>query len=142
FQMSERARARSLLEALNEANAHIRQGVDPVLVASERTLQQRLNATAERQTRILSGKHSEEQTVRLQKEIDALTSEYQQVESQIRQSSPRYAALTQPVPLTMREIQSKVLDADTALLEYALGWERSYLWVVTPTYVKSFELPK
>src|SRR5207247_2372000 len=84
------------------------------LRTSERTLQQRLNAAAERQTRILSGKHTEDQTVRLQKEIDALTSEYQQVESQIHQASPRYAALTQPVPLTMREIQRNVLDTDTA----------------------------
>ena len=33
------------------------------------------------------------------------------------------------------------LDPDTALLEYALGNERSYLWVVTQNYVKSFELP-
>jgi CHAT domain-containing protein len=142
FQVSERARARSLLETLSESHADIRQGVDPGLLENERTLQQRLNATAERQTRLLSGKHNEDQAVRLQKELDAVTSEYQQVEAQIRQSSPRYAALTQPAPLTVHEIQSQVLDADTALLEYALGEDRSYLWVVTPTSVKSFELPK
>jgi CHAT domain-containing protein/tetratricopeptide (TPR) repeat protein len=142
LQMSERARARSLLETLSEANADIRQGVDPALLTGERTLQQRLNAAAERQTRILSGKHTEEQANAVQKEIDALTGDYQQVEAQIRQSSPRYAALTQPVPLMVREIQSEVLDSDTALLEYALGEDRSYLWVVTPTSVKSFELPK
>jgi CHAT domain-containing protein/tetratricopeptide (TPR) repeat protein len=142
FQVSERARARSLLETLSEAHADIRQGVDPALLTSERTLQQRLNAGAERQMRILSGKYTEEQAVRLQKEIDVLTSEYQQVEAQIRRSSPRYAALTQPVPLTVRDIQRNVLDADTALVEYALGEDRSYLWVVTPTAIKSFELPK
>ena len=28
------------------------------------------------------------------------------------------------------------------LLEYSLGEERSYLWAVTPTSIKSFELPK
>ena len=105
-------------------------------------MQQQLNAKAAYQINLLNGKHTEDQTVRLQKEIDALTSEYQQVESQIHQASPRYAALTQPVPLTISEIQRNVLDADTALLEYALGDDRSYLWFVTPTAVKSFELPK
>jgi hypothetical protein len=35
-----------------------------------------------------------------------------------------------------------VLDADTLLLEYALGTERSYLWVVTQNSITSFELPK
>ena len=142
LQMSERGRARSLLETLSEARADIRLGVDPTLLTSERTVQQRLNAVAERQTRLLSGKHTEEQATAVQKEIDLLTRDYQQVESQIRQSSPRYAALTQPAPLTVREIQSEVLDADTALLEYALGEDRSYLWVVTPTSVKSFELSR
>ena len=142
LQVSERSRARSLLETLSEAHADIRRGVDPALLETERTLQQRLNATAERQTRLLTGKHTEEQASALRKEIDLLTRDYQQVEAKIRQSSPRYAALTQPAPLTVREIQRDVLDADTALLEYALGSEHSYLWVVTQTSIRSFELPK
>ncbi|MET0624673.1 MAG: CHAT domain-containing protein, partial [Pyrinomonadaceae bacterium] len=70
-----------------------------------------------------------------------LRTELQQVETQIRQTSPRYAALTQPQPLTLAEIQTQALDADTLLLEYALGKDRSYLWVVTPTSLMSYELP-
>jgi CHAT domain-containing protein len=34
-----------------------------------------------------------------------------------------------------------VLDQDTVLLEYSLGKDRSYLWVVTPQEYSSFELP-
>lgn len=139
---SERARARSLLEILTEAGANIRQGVNPQLLQRERSLQQQLNARAERQTRLSSNKHTEEQVTAAAQEIDALTKDYQQVEVEIRQSSPRYAALTQPQPLTTDEIQRDLLDADTALLEYALGEDRSYLWLVTPTSLKSFELPK
>ncbi|MDQ3257527.1 MAG: CHAT domain-containing protein, partial [Acidobacteriota bacterium] len=108
----------------------------------ERTLQQQLNVKADRQTRLLSGKHTAEQAVAIRKEIDALTAEYQQVQTQIRQKSPRYAALTQPAPLTLREIQTDVLDADTLLLEYALGEERSYLWAVTQKSITSHELPR
>lgn len=36
---------------------------------------------------------------------------------------------------------SSLLGADTVLLEYSLGEERSYLWWVTPTAHASFELP-
>jgi len=64
------------------------------------------------------------------------------VQARIRQTSPHYAALTQPVPLTLKEIQSNVLDHETLLLEYALGEEKSFLWAVTPTSIRSFELPK
>jgi CHAT domain-containing protein/Tfp pilus assembly protein PilF len=142
LQTSELARARSLLESLSEARTDLRQGVDPQLLERERSLQQKLNARAERQTRILSRKESTEEIAALQKEIATLTTDFQDVQTQIRRNSPRYAALTQPVPLTTIEIQRDLLDSDTVLLEYALGEERSYLWVVSKTSLKSYELPK
>jgi CHAT domain-containing protein/tetratricopeptide (TPR) repeat protein len=140
LQLSERARARSLLEALAESGADIRQGADPALLASERTLQQRLNAAAQRQTALLGGQHTAEQLAQVKKEIVALNAELQDVRTQVRQKSPRYAALTQPVPLDLKQMQ-QLLDEDTLLLEYALGDARSYLWALTRTEFKSFELP-
>ena len=139
---SERARARGLLDLLTEANADIRQGVDPKLVERQRSLQQQLNTKAQLQLTLPGGSHSDEQARTLAKEIESVTTELQQVEAQIRQTSPRYAALTQPQPLTLKEIQTQVLDEDTLLLEYSLGTGRSYLWAVTPTSMTSFELPK
>ena len=139
--MSERARARSLLELLAETRADIRQGVSAELLERERALQKSLDTRALAQTRLLNGQHTPEQAAALAGEIDALTTEYEQVQAQIRQTSPRYAALTQPVPLGLKEIQSQALDPDTLLLEYALGEEKSYLWAVTTTAIASFELP-
>jgi len=139
---SENARARSLLESLMEAGTEIGQGVDPALVARERTLRQLISDKAEVQLRLLSGNHTEEQATSMSKEIDVLTTEYDQVQTQIRQSSPRYTALAQPVSLSLQEIQSHLLDQDTVLLEYALGGDRSYAFLVSSTSLKTFELPK
>jgi CHAT domain-containing protein/tetratricopeptide (TPR) repeat protein len=47
----------------------------------------------------------------------------------------------QPAPLGVPEIQREVLDPDTLLLEYALGEERSFLWVVGAHSVASYQLP-
>lgn len=141
LQAAERARARNLLEILTEAHADIGQGVDPVLLRRERDLQQRLNAKSERFAQILSGKHTEQQKAAAEQEVSDLLRQYQDVQTEIRARSPRYAALTQPQPLSLREIQQRVLDDDTMLLEYALGEERSYLWAVTPTSITGFELP-
>src|SRR5206468_4795583 len=44
-------------------------------------------------------------------------------------------------PLKLKEIQQQ-LDADTLLLEYALGEDRSYLWAITKDSLMSYELPK
>ncbi|MCM3874092.1 MAG: CHAT domain-containing protein [Pyrinomonadaceae bacterium] len=141
LEVGERARARSLLETLAETHANIRQGVDPVLLERERELQQQLNSKAERQLRLLRDGHEEEEAEVLGQEIRKLTSEHRTVEGQIRATSPRYAALTQPQPLTMKEIKQQILDGKSMLLEYALGNKRSYLWAITRTEVLSYELP-
>lgn len=140
LQASERARARSLVELLNEARVNIRQGVDAALIERERDLIQRLNAKAQRQIQLLGQKSNKEQLEELIKEIRAIEDEYGQVQASIRSSSPSYAALTQPQPLSLKELQQQ-LDADTLLLEYSLGEERSYLWLVSKRGLQSYELP-
>ena len=142
LQASERARARYLLETLKEANADIREGVDAALLQRERDTQRRLNAKAQTQIKFLSRSHSEAEAAAITEEIETLIKELQQVETEIRKTSPHYAALTQPQPLTLKQIQSQVLDPDTMLLEYSLGAERSYLWAVTSTSITSHELAK
>jgi CHAT domain-containing protein len=141
LQASERARVRSLLEILTEARLDIRQGGDPALLERERRLQQQLNAKEQTRLQLSSRKAKPEQIAALEKELRALTAEYQEVQAQLRAKSPHYAALTQPQPLPLREIQ-QLLDADTMLLEYALGDERSYLWAVTAASLTSYVLPK
>lgn len=44
-------------------------------------------------------------------------------------------------PLRADEIQRLLLDEKTVLLEYALGAERSFLWLMTQTSVESYILP-
>ena len=141
LEASERARARSLLEALAEVQARLRQGVDPSLLERERQLQQSLNNMAKRHMR-LDGQQDSEEANALAREIEQATAEYDSVSTQIRVASPRYAALTQPRPLSIAQIQQQVLDEDALLLEYSLGEERSYVWAVTRNEVASYELPK
>jgi len=138
----ERSRARTLLETLAAAHVDVHQGADPDLIRKERSLQISLKDRSERRISLLSEKHSDEQIKVFEKEISALTSEYEDVETQLRSRSPGYAALTQPQPLTAREIQKQLLDADTLLLEYSLGEERSHVFVVSAHSIEAVALPK
>jgi len=142
LEASEKARARSLLDILAESHADIRQGVDPSLLARERQLQRSLNAREQYHMRLLSGRPDEKQLATVEKELESLLSDYQQVKAQIRQSSPHYAALTQPRPLSVAEIRQQLLDDNTLLIEYSLSAERSFMWVVTKDDLMDFELPK
>jgi hypothetical protein len=49
--------------------------------------------------------------------------------------------LTGGQPLSLADIQQKVLDDRTVLLEYSLGSEQSYLWVVPQSSAALFKLP-
>ena len=138
---SERARARGLLEILAEAHADIRPVADAALVERERSLQRRIDAKAEWLTRVLGGKHSEEETAQVERDLDALFADHRGVQSELRTRNPRYAALTQPVPVGLQEVQQRLLDDDTLLLEYALGARASYLWAVTSTSMTVHALP-
>jgi CHAT domain-containing protein/predicted negative regulator of RcsB-dependent stress response len=140
LEVNERARARVLLENLIESGTNIRQGVAPELLAEETQVRQQLNQKAEQYMRLLSGRFAPERASAIKKEVEALLARYEEVETKVRDKSPRYAALTQPRQLKLSDIQ-KELDQDTVLLEYSLGAERSYVWVVTSTSVNGFDLP-
>jgi CHAT domain-containing protein/Tfp pilus assembly protein PilF len=134
---SERSRARVLLEMFGEARINIRQDVDAALVAQEQALGQKVNTWAQR----LEQATKPDLVARLKLELSDLESEFERTQTAIRKASPQYAALTQPQPLKLREIQAQ-LDADTILLEYSLGQDRSYLWAITRDSLTSYELPR
>ncbi|MBD2072115.1 CHAT domain-containing protein [Leptolyngbya sp. FACHB-671] len=83
----------------------------------------------------------DQQQVELEHQIDQILTQYKTVQEQIRASNPDYAEITQPKALSVQDIQTQILDDDTLLLEYWLGEERSYLWLVSNTGVQTYELP-
>lgn len=138
---SERARARSLLDSLFEGRLDPKKGLSTSLLQREQELLRTLDEKAEYQTRLLAGKHTSEEAEQLSQEIRALTIEYQDVRSKLREQSPRLVTLTQPDQIRAEDIQGIVKDGDTILLEFALGDERSYLWAVSAGEIDGYELP-
>ena len=87
--VSERARARSLLDSLGESRLDIRQGVDPALLERERSLRATLRARAQAP----------------EAEAQKLIAEYRELENEIRARSPRYASLMRPELITAAGIR-------------------------------------
>lgn len=141
FQISERARARSLLDMLAESGVEIRAGVAPQLLQRERSLVANLHEKERKRLELLRESGSSAALAEVEHDLTRLLDQYSTLTSELRASSPRYTALTRPELPTLREVQSQLLDEDTVLLAYALGEERSFLWTVTPDSVSAFELP-
>jgi len=139
FEVLEGSRARSLFEMLVRAHVDVAQDADPALRERKRRLGEMLNAKTKYRMR-LAGSSQMDQSVQVDTEIGNLLLQYHQVEGQLRADKPGYAALVQPQPLSSADIQ-KLLDADTLLIEYSLGAERSYVWAVTDNSLAAYELP-
>ena len=141
FKVVEQGRARSLLDMLGEAGADITEGVPADLLKRKQDNLDRQQEIAQQLTGVVAEGEEKPDTSKLEAELETLSTDYDNIENQIRAASPKYAALTQPQPLTLAEVQQKVLDDKTALLEYNLGNPSSYLWAVTPSSVALFKLP-
>jgi CHAT domain-containing protein len=140
LQASERGRARGLVELLREARVDLRRDADASLIEQERALKEKIDAKAASRRALAKAGASQDAKDNSQAEMDDLLAQYNQVQAQLRRSSPHYAALILPQPLTLKEIQERVVDKDTLLLEYSLGADRSYLWVVSDKSIASFTL--
>lgn len=136
----ERGRARSLLDLLNESGAEITEGVPEELLREKRENQLRQAALAAELTGVELG-GAKKKPEDLEDELDELQNRLDSIENRIRTKSPRYAQLTASRTLTLEEIRRQVLDEETALLEYSLGEERSYLVAVTRGGLSVARLP-
>jgi CHAT domain-containing protein len=141
FRITEAGRARSLLDMLGEVHAQITEGVPADLLKRKQDNLDRQQAIAEQLTGIALAGDQKDKPSDLESELDKLQTEFDQIENQIRAASPRYAALTATQPLSLAEVQQKVLGDGTVLLEYALGNDASYLFAVSGSGVSLFKLP-
>ena len=142
LEVSERSRARTLLDNIGETRVSITAGVDPKQLEREASLRALLDTTVERYTQLRTNNPTSAALPQLSDEVQRLTNEYEELQGQIRVRSPRYAALVQPEPLKLGQIQNDILDGDSLLLEYSVGEENTYLWAVTRNEFSTYVLPK
>lgn len=136
FEASERARARGLLDLVAEGWSDIREGIDPGLKEREVELGARLvwlgsEATTARDPAKAAG---------LQARMRQTEQEMDLLEAEIRNRHPPYAEMRYPQPLGLAAVQG-LLDERTALLQYFVGDDRSFLFVLTREGLTAHELP-
>ena len=142
LEASERARARGLLDLLAEARIEIRQGISEPLKQCEQASQARLSAIQSQLIQINQQLRPDRRRIAaLEEELKQADREREALECEIRRQHPRYAEILYPTPLRADAIRG-LLDEQTALLEYTLGQEQSFLFVVTRDSITSFRLPK
>lgn len=142
FEASELSRGRALIELLRDTQTNLLAGVDPALVQREKNLRQAIRAKMDYRVQLLESPHyKQEELNAVEATLTQLRAEHQQLSEQLRKLNPAYGQVSQPTAYSLPQIQTEIVDDnETALVEYHLGEDRSYVWVVTRNNIKLTEL--
>jgi CHAT domain-containing protein/tetratricopeptide (TPR) repeat protein len=132
FRYVEGMKARTFLDQLAEGRVEIEKGIDPDLRRKRDALEAALatasgNAAAEYRkpapdSKALAGQRDE---------MDRLSMELDRVKKLIRMRNPLYASVQYPEPVSIAELQTRVLSGDEALLEYFITQKAVFCFVIT-----------
>jgi CHAT domain-containing protein len=134
FLTVERSRARSLLTMLAERDLVVDTELPAEILQARKKNENAYDAIQEELSKLNTIKdaaHIEELLSRLRD----LGAEREQMVDSLRKSSPRYAALRYPHPLSVRETRD-TLDPGTILASFAVCNDRTVLFVIQPTGVE------
>ena len=142
FETAERARARVTSDLIRENSAGLEFDADPELQQRRGRQIDRLMELRVRRDRIIdrpAGESSSE-LKEISDEMDRIENDLNVLDSRLRDTSPKYAQLMSRDSANLADIQAN-LGPDTTLLQYALGDDRSFGWVVTSDSIVVHALP-
>jgi CHAT domain-containing protein len=141
FLMSERSRARSLLDMVNESPADLRRGATAELLRSEREVSGLIASLIRHQYDLSTEEQADPNELgEIRNKLTQLNAQYQEIQAKLRAQRPTQSQLMDFQLNDVSQVQN-ALSGDTILLEYGLGEERSYLWVITSNSFDSYQLP-
>lgn len=134
FDYAERGRARSFLDMLGESQNSITKGLAPSQVKQQRNL---LGQLSQASAKAITDPSPENRAA-----VDAAARRVASWSVELAKTNPSYQQLRYPKPLTIEQVRSQLVgDGQTAVLEYALGEDRSCMWLVTNTASRMVTLP-
>ncbi len=145
FEVSEKARARGLLDLMKESVFFHQSNASPELKNKMRVLQARYVANLKDWKRLTRAR-DEAALKPLNLEIRKNLLEKREIEAELKNKFAGKSEFQAFRPLSARAIQS-LLDEQTVLLEFGLyrnnyGSVNSYVWAVTKDRIRGFELPR
>ena len=145
FSVSERSRARALVDLISEASISL---TGPGVAGKNQEQARLYQLMAENRYRLeqlqLLDKPPEagldSRVTGIKQDLARIENELNLLQIEMRDQNPGYASLTAPVILHAGQIQ-KMLDADSVLLQYKLGENRSFVFRVTRDSLAAHILP-
>jgi CHAT domain-containing protein len=136
-EIAEHGRARVMFESLSDLRGASVRGADATLTQRERDLTATIRALGVKRAAVPAGSSPGD----LDRELEHAFGEYAVLQGEMRRQSADYAAVMHPTLPSLQTLR-ETLDDDTAVIEYALGEQHSWAWVISRSDVQAFPLPK
>ncbi|MBS3819143.1 CHAT domain-containing protein [bacterium] len=138
FRIMEKAKARAFLENLSESRVDLFEKLKPELQKRERKLSTRISSLTHTLADPSVEKKERKEVLR---ELSHLEDEYLRLIREMKAESPEMADMILSQPFSLDEIQQKLPDRKTVILEYFLGEKQSYVFLISSQKCRLFALP-
>jgi CHAT domain-containing protein/Tfp pilus assembly protein PilF len=128
YYIAERAKARAFLDSLEEGKTNLGSNLSPVLKEEENELLRKISGI---QTGLIKPQISDSKRDVLFKELEDAEENYLNLIQKIKSTHPEYAQIVYPEPYRLEDVKKRLLDNETAILEYLAGEEEAFLFFVT-----------
>ncbi|NOZ60256.1 MAG: tetratricopeptide repeat protein, partial [Calditrichaeota bacterium] len=128
YEYLERSKARSFLDILSTGHVNIAKGITPQRLQRKKDLERKLNKIQQELADIYSenGKEINQNRISsLEDSVKKVHYYYEQLLQEIQLKNPKYSRLTGlKKPLNLKQVQERIVQPGTALVEYLVGKER------------------
>ncbi len=129
--IAERARARSLIDAIRQSSDFTTRGVPAELIDRSENVEREIGEAQQRILRLGSQDGGKAGLQEAENQLHALVVEADEIEAREREASSPSLFGVAVRPPSMATVRAQLLDSGTELLEYWAGKDSVYLWTVT-----------
>lgn len=137
----ERFSSRMILESIKLSGINYVKDAEPKILERQKEIRILLNLKKDELIGKLQSGTEVSDTSDLQVKIRDFQNQLEDIRVSLKQNSPLYATLNDIDSFEMSALQSKEFLSESTLLEYHLGKEESYLWLVSKDSLEAFYLP-
>jgi len=139
--VAELSRARSLLETLRSSDIDPAAATDPATADRLHEIRGLMALKSETLSNLLAQNGAPEETESLDREIAVLRTEADDLRAKLRAVDHFAASVSDPAEFDLSAFRERFLKDGTLLVEFALGDETSFLWIVGADSFSAYRLP-
>jgi CHAT domain-containing protein/Tfp pilus assembly protein PilF len=140
FELSEKARARTFLDQMNQAHINVRKGGDPKLLEQEQALRFAIGALEEGLRKQQRENPSSEVVRAMAASLKEKHEAYGALLIRLKASHPDYAELQGASSVSLTQIQ-QLLEPQTTLISYFVTTDESFAFIISRHSFQAVEIP-